>query len=145
MNLSHLGRVAAVVAVICWSTGNIIVARLDLSGIEKWLMVEHNERGWELPGGKLDKNEDCDDAILREIYEESGIVGYIRNKPKKYLTGLVYSIGVKNDSNHNKIEDLKINNAKWFSSPPDNLAWGVEELKEIAKMFYQNNPECSNI
>ena len=34
MNLSHLGRVAAVVAVICWSTGNIIVARLDLSGIE---------------------------------------------------------------------------------------------------------------
>ena len=34
MNLSHLGRVAAVAAVICWSTGNIIVARLDLSGIE---------------------------------------------------------------------------------------------------------------
>ena len=35
MNLPHLGRIAAVAAVICWSTGNIIVARLDLSGIEK--------------------------------------------------------------------------------------------------------------
>jgi len=34
MNLAHLGRAAAVTAVICWSTGNIIVARLDLSGIE---------------------------------------------------------------------------------------------------------------
>ena len=34
MNLSHMGRVAAVAAVIFWSTGNIIVARLDLSGIE---------------------------------------------------------------------------------------------------------------
>ena len=34
MNLSNLGRIAAVAAVVCWSTGNIIVARLDLSGIE---------------------------------------------------------------------------------------------------------------
>ena len=34
MNLSNLGRLAAVAAVVCWSTGNIIVARLDLSGIE---------------------------------------------------------------------------------------------------------------
>ena len=34
LNLSHLGRFAAVAAVVCWSTGNVIVARLGLSGIE---------------------------------------------------------------------------------------------------------------
>jgi drug/metabolite transporter (DMT)-like permease len=34
LNLSHLGRFAAVAAVVCWSTGNVIVARLELSGIE---------------------------------------------------------------------------------------------------------------
>ena len=34
MTLPHLGRIAAVFAVVCWSAGNVIVARLDLSGIE---------------------------------------------------------------------------------------------------------------
>ena len=34
MTLTHLGRIAAVFAVVCWSAGNVIVARLDLSGIE---------------------------------------------------------------------------------------------------------------
>ena len=34
MTFTHLGRLAAVSAVVCWSAGNVIVARLDLSGIE---------------------------------------------------------------------------------------------------------------
>ena len=34
MTLTHLGRIAADFAVVCWSAGNVIVARLDLSGIE---------------------------------------------------------------------------------------------------------------
>ena len=34
MTFTHFGRIAAVFAVVCWSAGNVIVARLDLSGIE---------------------------------------------------------------------------------------------------------------
>ena len=34
MTFTHIGRIAAVFAVVCWSAGNVIVARLDLSGIE---------------------------------------------------------------------------------------------------------------
>ena len=119
----------------------------DLSGPEKWLMVEHKDRGWELPGGKMNTSEEHDDAILREIYEETGILGYIRDEPKKYQNGLVYWIGVISDEDFNKIKDLKINRAKWFSSPPENLAWGESELKEISQMFYihHNNSECSRI
>ena len=119
----------------------------DLSGTEKWLMVEHKERGWELPGGKLNPNEGRDDAILREICEETGILGYIRNKPKRYQRGLVYWIGVIDDKEFNKIKDLKINSAKWFSSPPTNLAWGEAELKEISQIFYTDyyNSDCSKI
>ena len=34
-----------------------------------WLMVNHVERGWELPGGKLDGSESIDISALRELFE----------------------------------------------------------------------------
>ncbi len=35
------------------------------------LFVNHKERGWELPGGKIEQNENEIDACIRETYEES--------------------------------------------------------------------------
>ena len=40
-----------------------------------WLMVNHVERGWELPGGKLDGSESIDISALRELFEETGLLG----------------------------------------------------------------------
>ena len=38
------------------------------------LMVHHQSRGWELPGGKVEKGEHPMAAAVREVYEESGAV-----------------------------------------------------------------------
>lgn len=35
------------------------------------LFVHHRQRGWELPGGKIDSGESAEDAALREVAEES--------------------------------------------------------------------------
>ena len=34
-----------------------------------WVMVLHKERGWELPGGNINEDEEWDVAALRELYE----------------------------------------------------------------------------
>ena len=44
-----------------------------------WLMVKHIERGWELPGGTISETETLDMAALRELFEETGVLGTATN------------------------------------------------------------------
>ena len=37
----------------------------------KLLLVRHKNRGWEVPGGHIDGNESFEEAMRRELYEES--------------------------------------------------------------------------
>lgn len=38
------------------------------------LLVKTRIRGWELPGGQVDKGEDTTSALIREVLEEAGII-----------------------------------------------------------------------
>ncbi|UII55295.1 nucleoside triphosphatase YtkD [Cytobacillus spongiae] len=39
---------------------------------DHWLLTNHSKRGWEFPGGKLEKGETLEDAARREVLEETG-------------------------------------------------------------------------
>lgn len=38
----------------------------------KWLLTKHKKRGLEFPGGKVEKDELLQEAVARELYEETG-------------------------------------------------------------------------
>lgn len=40
----------------------------------KWLCTIHKRRGIEFPGGKLEDGETLEEAAIREVYEETGVV-----------------------------------------------------------------------
>ncbi|MDQ0231134.1 RNA deprotection pyrophosphohydrolase [Metabacillus malikii] len=40
--------------------------------LDKWLLTEHSDRGYEFPGGKVEENETALEAAIREVKEETG-------------------------------------------------------------------------
>lgn len=51
----------------------IAVAVLVENNDQKYLLIENHRRGWEFPGGYIEKNEGIQDAAIREVKEETGI------------------------------------------------------------------------
>jgi 8-oxo-dGTP diphosphatase len=42
---------------------------------DKWIFVRHRERqSWEMPAGHIEAGEDPDQAAVRELFEEAGVV-----------------------------------------------------------------------
>ncbi len=69
----------------------VVVANPD----DEILLVESPRRGWEIPGGQVELNESIQDAALREVREESGILvellglaGVFQNVPKSICSFL---------------------------------------------------------
>lgn len=40
----------------------------------RWLLTQHAKRGLEFPGGKVEAGESPEDAVKREMYEETGAI-----------------------------------------------------------------------
>lgn len=53
----------------------------------QWLCTIHKQRGVEIPGGKLEQGETLEQAVLREVYEETGVV--VEN-PRWFAEYVVY-------------------------------------------------------
>ncbi len=101
-----------------------------------WLMVRHNERGWELPGGWVEKGETSEIAALREVFEETGLLGTAIKTAKNLAEGGGDVVWIVIDEEAIPISwespDPNIAEVGWCLTPPEPLAWSVDELKEFS-------------
>ncbi len=98
-----------------------------------WLMVRHKDRGWELPGGWVEKDEDEQMAALREVFEETGFLGTAKKSALNLADGGgdVVWIEVEDEPVPEPWEsaDPNIKEVGWCLSPPQPLAWDERELE----------------
>ena len=114
--------------VISWVTSKY-------GGEEKpWVMVLHEERGWEFPGGTSEPEEKFDIAALRELYEETGLLGTAKAYDEDLVEGgVVVWIEVEDEPGPEPwlSNDPKISEVGWCIEIPNTLGWGVSEVKAI--------------
>ena len=96
---------------------------------DKFVMVRHRERAWEMPGGRLVKGETHEQAAVREFFEETGmsleLIGSIRiAKPGgKVFVGLVRGKLSEEHAEYNIAE------VKEFTELPDLLSFPLVEYE----------------
>jgi|TARA_B100001113_G_C21078152_1_gene608605 8-oxo-dGTP pyrophosphatase MutT (NUDIX family) len=99
-----------------------------------WLMVKHIERGWELPGGKQLENEENDVTALRELYEETGLLGVAISEDDTIIKGGVVVLVEINEEPEPygwDSDDENIVEVGWCVEIPDDLYWGSKEIKKL--------------
>ncbi len=99
-----------------------------------WLMVNHIDRGWELPGGKITEGESFDITALRELFEEAGVLGTATDYDEKIIPkGIVVRVEIdeKPQPYGWESEDEKITEVGWCVELPGELYWGEEELNRL--------------
>ena len=104
---------------------SVIIARYQ----EKWVLCRHKQRStFEVPGGHIEKNENCDEAAKRELYEETGaedftiekvcIYGVERDGVTRY--GALYFAEIKS---FGKLPDMEIAEILFFDDLPKDLTY----------------------
>lgn len=122
------------VFVLAWVTTRS-EKELQLGNGGRVLFVEHPERGWEIPGGHVEFEENPDDAMLRELYEETGLKGTIlRWNTTYYPKGWVAHVVVEDTELLEwNVKDENVSSVKWWSEVPPLKEWTVEEFVDLSE------------
>ena len=97
-----------------------------------WLMVRNVERGWELPGGWVEEGEDSQIAALREVFEETGLLGTAVQTARNLVDGGGDVVWIEIEIEPTPISwesaDSSISEVGWCLAPPEPLAWNLDEF-----------------
>ena len=98
---------------------------------DRFVMVRHRERAWEMPGGRLKRGENHEQAAVREFFEETGmsleIIGRIRiAKPG----GRVF-VGLVRGRLRDKPSEYDISEVKEFTELPSALSFPLVEYEAM--------------
>jgi len=98
---------------------------------DKFVMVRQRDRKWEMPGGRLLKGENHEQAAVREFFEETGmsleIIGRIRiAKPG----GKVF-VGLVRDKLTGRPSEYNIAEVKEFTDLPSELSFPLVEYRAM--------------
>ena len=99
-----------------------------------WIMVKNRSRGWELPGGRLNKGDAPEEAALRELFEETGVLGTAKAIEGDLLPGgyvVLVEIEIPVSPEPWESLDDAIEEVGWCLQLPENSAWGDEEIERI--------------
>jgi len=99
-----------------------------------WVMVRDSQRGWELPGGKLEEGESIDEGALRELFEETGLLGIAKAYDSSIVEdGHVVWVEVVDVPSPNSWQsnDPRIEEVGWCMQIPQDVGWGSKEIENL--------------
>tara|TARA_B100000959_G_scaffold281951_1_gene347268 strand:- start:461 stop:862 length:402 start_codon:yes stop_codon:yes gene_type:complete len=115
--------------VVAWA-----VSKEPMGDDNCWIMVRHRDRGWELPGGSISSEEAEDEAALRELFEEAGVLGTAKAVEDGIIDG-GYVVLIEVDEEPVPVSwesnDPSIDEVGWCFELPDGNAWGQEEIEKL--------------
>ena len=112
----------------------VVVLALPRNIDDAWIMVKNKSRGWEFPGGKLETGELPEEAALRELYEETGILGTAKAvEGDLILGGYVVLVRVEREVSPDPwiSSDDSIEEVGWCLQIPESSAWVREEIQSV--------------